>query len=189
MQDGARIVALDFGEERVAVGAGDVVILALPPWEAGRLLPDLRVPQRHAPILNLHVAHATPGPVRFIGLLGTLAQWVLVRPSGISITVSAADDDIGEDASMLAARIWPEVRAAARAFALAGTWPEAPPPARVVKERRATPRHGLDMPPPPPRRPRANLTLAGDWTERRLPATIEAAIRSGHAAAREAVGG
>lgn len=188
-QDAARIASLDFGDEQVAVGADDAVILALPPWETSRLLPDVPVPQRHAPILNLHFAHRTPGPVRFVGLLGALAQWVLVRPAGVSVTVSAADDDIGEDAPALAARIWPEVRAAALAFALAGDWPEAPPPARAVKERRATPRHGLDRPPAPPRRPRANLILAGDWTERRLPATIEAAIRSGNAAARDALRG
>lgn len=183
-QDGARISTLDFGEENLAIGAEDGVVFALPPWEAARLLPDVPVPQRHAPILNLHFAHATPGPVRFIGLLGALAQWMLVRPAGVSVTVSAADDDIVEDTAVLAARIWPELRAAAHAFALPGAWPETPPPARAVKERRATPRHDLSMPPAPPRRPRANLVLAGDWTYRALPATIEAAIRSGQDAAR-----
>lgn len=185
LQGGDRVSALDFGDATEAVGARDAVILALPPWEVERLLPDVAVPRRHAPILNLHFAHATPGPVRFIGLLGALSQWMLVRPGGIGITVSAADDEMGEDAPALAARIWPEVRAAALAFALPGDWPAASPPARAVKERRATPRHGLDLPPAPPRRPRANLVLAGDWIERPLPATIEAAIRSGNAAARE----
>ena len=165
------------------------MILALPPWEVERMLPGIPVPQRHAPILNLHFAHRTPGPVRFIGLLGALSQWVLVRPTGVSITVSAADDDIAWDADALAARVWPEVRAAALAFALPGEWPETPPPARAVKERRATPRHDLDPPPPPPLRPRVNLLLAGDWTYRALPATIEAAIRSGTAAARAVLRG
>jgi hypothetical protein len=58
-----------------------------------------------------------------------------------------------------------------------------PPPARAVRERRATPRHGIGPRPHPPRRPLANLALAGDWTLPDLPATIEAAIRSGEAAA------
>nr|WP_255575077.1 FAD-dependent oxidoreductase [Caldovatus aquaticus] len=66
-----------------------------------------------------------------------------------------------------------------------GAWPEAPPPCRAVKERRATPRQAAGgAPPAPPRRPLANLVLAGDWTLPALPATIEAAIRSGAAAAR-----
>jgi uncharacterized protein with NAD-binding domain and iron-sulfur cluster len=53
-----------------------------------------------------------------------------------------------------------------------------------VKERRATPRHRVGSIPRPPRLPLANLALAGDWTWPDLPATIDAAIRSGLAAAR-----
>jgi monoamine oxidase len=35
----------------------------------------------------------------------------------------------------------------------------------------------------PPRQPLAKLALAGDWTDPVLPATLEAAIRSGEDAA------
>jgi monoamine oxidase len=52
-----------------------------------------------------------------------------------------------------------------------------------VRERRATPRHGVGPRPRPPRRPLPNLVLAGDWTLPALPATIEAAIGSGERAA------
>jgi hypothetical protein len=52
-----------------------------------------------------------------------------------------------------------------------------------VREKRATPRHGIGPRPAPPRRPLANLALAGDWTLPLLPATLEAAILSGEAAA------
>ena len=61
-----RIIALHFGDDSIALEARDQVVLALPPWEVGRLIPKLRVPVRHAPILNLHFAHQTAGPVRFI---------------------------------------------------------------------------------------------------------------------------
>jgi len=54
----------------------------------------------------------------------------------------------------------------------------------VVKERRATPRHTPGPPLRPPRLPLANHALAGDWTDPVLPATIEASVRSGEAAAR-----
>jgi uncharacterized protein with NAD-binding domain and iron-sulfur cluster len=58
------------------------------------------------------------------------------------------------------------------------------PPARVVKEKRAT----FAQTPaalsrrPPAKGPLANLWLAGDWTDTGLPATIEGALRSGHRA-------
>lgn len=179
-----RAVALHLGEETLALEEGDAVILALPPWETARLIPGLRVPERHAPILNLHFARTGEGPPRFIGVVGGLVQWVLVRPQGIGVTVSAADADSEEDVETLAPRAWTEIRAAARAFALPGDWPAMPPPCRAVKERRATPRHAVGFPPRAPRRPLRNLALAGDWTWPGLPATIEAACLSGEAAAR-----
>jgi uncharacterized protein with NAD-binding domain and iron-sulfur cluster len=60
------------------------------------------------------------------------------------------------------------------------------PPARIVKERRAT---FLASPEQLKRRPGQltaweNLLLAGDYVDTGLPATIEGAIRSGFAAAR-----
>ncbi|WP_376099261.1 FAD-dependent oxidoreductase [Roseomonas sp. CCTCC AB2023176] len=182
--EAGRAASLGFGEADVVLAPDDAVVLSLPPWEVARLLPATPVPAEHAPILNLHFAHATSadergGPVRFLGVLGGLCQWVLVRPGGIAVTVSAADAEQHEAADDLAPRAWAEIRALAAAFALPGAWPDAPPPCRAVKERRATPRHVVGAPPPPAPRALANLALAGDWTHPVLPATIEAAIRSG----------
>jgi uncharacterized protein with NAD-binding domain and iron-sulfur cluster len=97
----------------------------------------------------------------------------------LSVTVSAAERLVDLPAETLAPRLW---RDAARAYDL----PEAPmPPARIVKEKRAT---FAATPAQLRRRPPAhgrwrNLFLAGDWVATGLPATIEGAIRSGHAAA------
>ena len=190
---GGRVAGLDFGEDAVTLGPGDAAVLATPPWESQRLLPHLDTPAAYAPIVNLHFqrpagrgpdAHPGPGPVRFLGMLDALCQWVLVRPTGVSVTVSAGDDAAREDQATLGPRAWAELRQAALAFGLAGDWPEAPPPCRVVKERRATPRHTPGPPLRPPLLPLANLALAGDWTDPVLPATIEASVRSGEAAAK-----
>ena len=59
------------------------------------------------------------------------------------------------------------------------------PPWQVVRERRAT---FAATPAQNAKRPGAatawtNLFLAGDWTDTKLPATIEGAIRSGNRAA------
>ena len=181
---GGRVSGLDFGEDAVTLGPGDAAVLATPPWESQRLLPHLDTPIGYAPIVNLHYARPGPGPVRFIGMLDALCQWVLVRPAGVSVTVSAGDAAAREDQATLGPRAWAELRQAALAFGLAGDWPEAPPPCRVVKERRATPRHTPGPPLRPPLLPLANLALAGDWTDPLLPATIEASVRSGEGAAK-----
>lgn len=180
-----RATSLTFQDRDVMLAEADRVLLALPPWEAQRMLPGLPAPDAHAPIVNLHFAHAPGGAVRFLGLLGALCQWVLVRPGGVAVTISAGDAEAEQDVEQLAPRAWAEILSAVRAFHLPGDWPEAPPPCRAIKERRATPRQRPGPIPSPPRRPLANLALAGDWTWPHLPATIEAAIRSGQAAARE----
>ena len=183
-QAGGRATALDFGEDAVALGRDDRVVLATPPWESQRLLTHLDVPSAHAPIVNLHFERRGEGPVRFIGMLAALCQWVLVRPSGVSVTVSAGDAEAGQGVEELAPRAWSEILRAAAAFRIPGEWPLMTPPCRVVKERRATPRHLPGEVLRPARKPLANLALAGDWSWPHLPATIDAAVRSGQAAAR-----
>jgi hypothetical protein len=184
---GGRATSLTFQENDVMLGEADRVILALPPWEAQRMLTGLPAPDAFAPIVNLHFAFQPGGQVRFLGLLGALCQWVLIRPEGVAVTISAGDAEAEQDVAELAPRAWAEILRAVRAFHVPGEWPEAPPPCRVIKERRATPRQRPGPIPTPPRRPLANLVLAGDWTWPHLPATIEAAICSGQAAAREAL--
>lgn len=177
------VTALHFARDSLPVAEG-AVLLALPAWEAVRLVPGLKVPGRHAPTVGLHFARDAEGPVRAVLLAGGLAQRVVVRPSGVSVGIAAADAACDEPAEALAPRVWAEVGRAAAAFGLHGDWPEAPPPVRATTDLRATPRHAVGFPPHAPRRPMRNLVLAGDWTWPGLPASVEAAARSGDAAAR-----
>ncbi|PHK95796.1 hypothetical protein CR162_06660 [Pseudoroseomonas rhizosphaerae] len=182
--EGGRAAALHFAAGTEVLPPGARAVLATPPWESARLLPGLRVPVLHAPILNLHYAHASGTGPRFLGLLGGIGQWVLVRPGAVAVTVSAAGAALRTPLEALAAQVWGELRRAALAAGLPGGWPDAVPPWRAVKEQRATPLHAPDQPAPPPVLPLPNLALAGDWMEPVLPATLEAAIRSGFRAAR-----
>jgi hydroxysqualene dehydroxylase len=179
--DGRTATALVFADRTVPVDPGARVVLALPPRALARLLPDLPVPIEHEPIVNLHYGWGAPGP-RFIGLLGARAQWALVRPEGTSVTISAGTEALADDPGDLSAMVWDELCRALPAAGVA-TPPAAVPAVRRVVERFATVRQAAGPSPRPPHRPLDNLCLAGDWLDASLPATIEAAVRSGVAAA------
>jgi len=177
--DGSRITAIKTARTSESVRAGDIVILATPPWVTPTLLENVSAPQEFAPIVNLHFqvegfdGEKVETPI--LGLVGSPAHWLFVRGDIISVTVSAAFDLAEKPAKEIATIIWPDV---AKVFALED---KTIPPVRVIKEQRAT---FKTTPAQLERRSSAkttfkNLTLAGDWTDTGLPATIEGAIRSG----------
>jgi squalene-associated FAD-dependent desaturase len=186
---GSRLRELAFSGEHVSellldgnsvvVAPQDSVVLAVPAAVAARLVPGLVVPEDYAPIVNAHFRCAAPHAPLFLGIVGGTAEWVFRKPEVLSVTVSAADRLIGLTAEELRAILWRDV-----ALALELTVDSAPP-ARIVKERRATfratPAQLRRRPVPSTRW--ANLHLAGDYVETGLPATIEGAIRSGMIAA------
>ena len=180
---GNRIEALDFGTESAALGPGDSVVLALPPANLVQILPDIPAPLETRAIVNAHfrLDHAVqlPGGNRLLGIIGGTAHWLFARDDIASVTVSAADGLAEKDAGEIAELLWRDV-----AMAL-GKPPSAPPPVRIVKEKRAT---FAQVPAalakrPPPQTAYKNLFLAGDWTATGLPATIEGAVLSGQRAA------
>jgi squalene-associated FAD-dependent desaturase len=183
---GQRVTALHIADGRVTAlhtSDGpmpvDAVVLAVPPWVAADLLPRLRTPGEYQAILNIHFrVDADPGPAGFVGLIGGTAEWVFVKRGHVSVTISAANRMVDQDADAIAAAVWPDVRAA---LGLQGQMPAW----RVVKERRATfaATAAQERLRPVARTGLANLALAGDWTATGLPATIEGAIRSGRTAA------
>jgi len=177
---GERAIGLSLTDRTVALGPEDQVILALPPYEIGRLLPRLPVPQRFEAILNVHFRLPGFEKPRFSGLLGALSQWVLVRREHVSVTISAADAMMQASTTEIAASVWREIAPVLRELGLAASADDLPE-AHVVKEKRATIRQAALPLPQPPVRPLANLALAGDWIGT-LPATIESAVMSGEEA-------
>ncbi len=173
-----RVTALDFGAGTEPIG-DETVILAVPPWIAAELVPELTVPDRHSAILNAHFACPAPAEApRILAVIGGLAEWIFAFEDRISVTISAADAILDQDREALAARIWADVSAALGVEGACPRW-------QIVKEKRAT---FAATPEQDARRPTAatrwsNLFLAGDWTQTDLPATIEGALRSGATAA------
>ena len=174
-----RVTALDFGEDNVAVGEGDGVILAVPPVVAAALLPKLVVPTEFRAIVNAHFRVGPPANLApIIGVVNGTIEWLFAFPGRLSVTISAADRLLDTPREELAQAVWQEVAA------VTGL-PSALPPWQIVRERRAT---FAATPQENAKRPGAatewrNLVLAGDWTQTGLPATIEGAIRSGNRAA------
>jgi len=180
---GKRIESLDFGTESAVLEPGDSVVLAMPAANLVQILPEIPAPLETRAIVNAHFrlneAVQLPGGNRLLGIIGGTAHWLFARGDIASVTVSAADKLAEKDADEIAELLWRDV---AKAL---GKPPSAPPPVRIVKEKRATfaqipaalaKRAG-------PRTAYGNLFLAGDWTATGLPATIEGAVLSGQRAA------
>lgn len=182
--ENGRVAALGFPSGEEAIEGGDQVILAVPPPVAASLLPDLVVPDEHRAIVNAHFRIDPPaGMPPLIGLVGSLSEWIFTFPDRLSVTISGADRLLDRPREALAADIWRDVAA------IAGLAVEMPP-WQIIRERRATFRATPEQVArrPGAETPLANLSLAGDWTQTGLPATIEGAVRSGRKAAGLALG-
>ena len=175
----------------------DAVILAVSPDRAARLLPagagvdaGTSAALGHSPIVNLHVVfdrRVLDAP--FAAGVHTPVQWMFDRTASgglsggqyLAVSLSAADDDLNVPAGELRGRYVPALRTllpAARGAEVQGFF--------VTREHSATFRAGPGARAwrPGPRTNVPGLLLAGCWTDTGWPATMEGAVRSGHAAAR-----
>ncbi|HXB63742.1 MAG TPA: hydroxysqualene dehydroxylase HpnE [Solirubrobacteraceae bacterium] len=187
------------GGERVDA---DAVIVALPRARAADLIepldPDTAARAkslRDTPIVNIHVVYDRKVcEQRFVGGLESPVQYVFDRSDSagvgegrqyLALSQSGADEEMGMNVDALRERYLP---------ALANLFPRTRE-ARVerffaTREHAATLRAepGVGALRPGPRTAIPGLLLAGAWTDTGWPATLESAVLSGHAAAREALG-
>lgn len=176
---GDRATRLDFGDEKIALGPEDQVVLTVPPVVARTLVPGLTVPESFHAIVNAHFRIAPPrNQPLVLGVVNGMTEWLFAYRDRLSVTISSADRLMEDSRQQLAETIWKEVAS------LTGL-PAAMPRWQIVRERRATfaatPAESARR--PGPRTRYANVVLAGDWTNTGLPATIEGSIRSGLTAA------
>jgi squalene-associated FAD-dependent desaturase len=174
-----RVGELKFGDDAIAIGPNDAVVLAVPPRPAATLLPGLKTPAKFRAIVNAHFRiDPPPGAPPILGVVGGLVEWLFAFPQRLSVTISNGDRLIDMPREELAQAIWRDV---CKAGGVQGDLP----PWQIVRERRAT----FEATPeqnalrPGPVTGFENLFLAGDWTATGLPATIEGSVRSGDRAA------
>ena len=205
LRSGATAIAAQDGGFRVELSSGaaldaDAVVVATQPQRTARLLPAAAGVSKgslqalgSSPIVNLHVVFDRPVlDVPFAAGVYTPVQWIFDRtgsagvPDGqyLAVTLSAADEELGMTAEGLRARHLPALREllpAARAAQVRQFF--------VTREHAATFRAapGARAHRPGPRTRLPGLVLAGTWTDTGWPATMESAVRSGRAAAAEAL--
>jgi squalene-associated FAD-dependent desaturase len=163
------------------------VVLAVPPPQLARLLGDCAayglagVESFEAfPIIDVHLWHDGGSlGFDFAALLGSPVQWIFEKAPGyVCASMSAAGEYLSMTTEELARRCWDEARAVIPALARA-----------TLTERSVTRNPSATyLPPLGAERPRqqtrfSNVAIAGSWTQTGWPDTMEAAVRSGRAAA------
>ncbi len=178
----------------------DAVILATPHEEAAELLPEAAGVDRaglqrlgRAPIVNLHVIYDRPVMAQpFVAGVDSPLEWIfdrtassgLARGQYLAISLSAADRFVGRSREELRRVFLPALEAlfpAARGAVVERFFVSSEPAATF----RQVP--GTLALRPGARTAVPGLFLAGAWTDTGWPATMEGAVRSGLAAARQAL--
>jgi squalene-associated FAD-dependent desaturase len=178
----------------------DAVILAVPHDHAARLLPPGAVDCARlarlgtSPIVNLHVVYDRRVlDLPFAAAIHSPVQWMFDRTAGaglenggqyLAVSLSAADAELNMTGDELRTRFLPalaDLLPAARGATVEAFF--------VTREHAATFRAapGARKLRPGPRTALPGLVLAGTWTDTGWPATMEGAVRSGRAAAQEAL--
>ena len=173
----------------------DAVILALPPWSLVRVVPAVReVPEyaaflkalRYSTIVTLYLWLREPVmSVPVYAFAHPDLHWAFRRPTrcgaeSVALVVSAAEHLRGLPRRTVVQRLVESFAAMVPSFALENAlhW-------RLMVESRATVRLTPEVVRlrPSGKTPWRGLVLAGDWLQTGLPCTLEAAARSGEAAA------
>ena len=107
---GDRVSELDFGDDKIAIGPDDAVVLAVPPRPAAALMPGLKTPTKFRAIVNAHFRFdPPPGAPPILGVVGGLVEWLFAFPQRLSVTISNGDRLVDMPREELAQAIWRDV--------------------------------------------------------------------------------
>lgn len=175
-QQGELITKLIFNQQSITLTENEQVISALDSYNYGKIFEPTHF--EYNTIINIYfhtsMAITLPQGLHFIGLKGSLAQWVFSFPNILAVTISNANACSLSDEE-LARLIWAEIcvlRGRAAAFM---------PEYRVLRHKRATIKQDKlnnALRPSSAQTKWANLQICGDWTMKNYPCCLESAILS-----------
>ena len=173
------ITKLNFNNNEILINKEDKIILCLPPNSLNKIMPQIDLPKEFNTILNIHfkldknIIDRLKFPI--LGMLNSVTHWVFLKKNYISITISSANKYNDFDSEKIAKLVWNEISQGL------GISEINIPNFKVLREKKATYQQSpqnykliqkINSLP-------LNLRLAGDWTEKYLPSTIESSILSG----------
>ena len=173
------ITKLNFNNNEILINKEDKVILCLPPNSLNKIMPQIDLPKEFNTILNIHfkldknIIDLLKFPI--LGMLNSVTHWVFLKKNYISITISSANKYNDFDSEKIAKLVWNEISQGLGISEInipnfkvlrekKATYQQSPQNYKLIQEINSLP---------------LNLRLAGDWTEKYLPSTIESSILSG----------
>jgi len=172
-----------FNKNIINIDKDELIVLAVTPNIASKILPNLKSPAKTNCIINIHFKLnqkykeiKLPDGSFFIGVIGGIVDWIFKKRNILSITISAANNLNNLDNEKISKIVWEDVK---KIFNL-NTIKK--PKYKIIREKMAT---FVQSPEEILRKPKMhtkykNVFLAGDWIDTGLPATIEGAITSGY---------
>ena len=168
---------LVFSKGEIEINKLDRVILSTPLGLIGKFFSEVKSPTENNTILNIHFKikikiKKNENPI--LGIINSLSHWIFIKKDHVSVTISAANKLNHYSSEDIARLIWSEVE---KSLSIKKEMPDF----QVIKEKKATYNqspsnikliNNMKILP-------ENLSIAGDWTQKNLPSTIESAILSG----------
>ena len=176
-----------FNKKKIKLNKNELIVLAVTPNIASKILPNLKTPKKTNCILNVHFKLneeykelKLPNGSFFVGVINGVVDWIFKKKNILSITISAANTLNNLDNNEISDIVWEDIK---RTFDLKIS---KKPKYKIIREKMAT---FVQSPEEIYKKPKMytrykNVFLAGDWIDMGLPATIEGAITSGYNVAR-----
>lgn len=174
--NGKFITALNFNKGKIMLNPGDQVISAVDALNYGRIFEETNFKYNEITNIFFRTSQALtlPGQAEFIATPELTADWIFINNDITAVTISdSAGIKISDEE--LARKVWLEIRN------INGIRPAFLPPYRVMRYKNATLRQDSAN---NRKRPKSaagkyvNLRIAGDWTMRNYPCSLEAAVLS-----------
>ena len=173
------IKKLIFNKKEISINKNDRVIMSLSLNGFNKVFPKYNLPNEFNTIVNIHfkvpekISLNKKEPI--LGLINSKTHWIFIKKKYISITISDANELEKLSSEDLAILVWNEIK---RALDLKKI---KIPEYKVLREKKATYKQSpgnINLVKNINKLPK-NLYLAGDWTVRNFPSTIESSILSG----------